>query len=371
MNVLINAYSLTTGGGQRILKDFLQHLYEFVQNTNIEIYVFVPNRTNYMKFENEKLKIFELPSLLKKNVMRPLVKYYFQKQIDLLKIDKVFSMGNIALNTEKPQLLLFHWPYAVYPEKYIWSNMDIKSYINRKIRLYLFQKNLKYANTVIAQTENIERRLNKYYKIENIVTIPNSVDIDNHLLASPHRFNLPDGKKLLYLTYYYTHKNLEIFIPLAQKIKKAKLDYKIIITIAENQHPSAKKFLEDVSKYKLQDVIYNIGPVNFDEISSLYAQCDAFIMPTLLESFGLTYVEAMYFKLPILTSDRDFARVLCKDSAFYFDPLNADDILHTIKMAFSNHTLLQGKVNSYTSLLEGFPTSKDVTKRYVEEIIKL
>jgi len=176
---------------------------------------------------------------------------------------------------------------------------------------------------------------------------------------------------LLYLTYYYTHKNLEIFIPLAQKIKKAKLDYKIIITIAENQHPSAKKFLEDVSKYKLQDVIYNIGPVNFDEISSLYAQCDAFIMPTLLESFGLTYVEAMYFKLPILTSDRDFARVLCKDSAFYFDPLNADDILHTIKMAFSNHTLLQGKVNSYTSLLEGFPTSKDVTKRYVEEIIKL
>lgn len=371
MNVLINAYSLTTGGGQRILQDFLQTLYDIAMEKKTMFYVYVPNRAEYAKFEHDYIKVFELPRILRKKIMQPFIKYFLIRQIKLLEISKVFSMGNIALRTSKPQLLLFHWAYAVYPDREIWSNMDSKSYINRKIRLYLFQKNLKYANTVIAQTENIEQRLHRYYNIENIVTIPNSIDIGSHTLNKKQNFDLPDGKKLLYLTHYYTHKNLEIFIPLAHKIKERKLDYKIIITITKNQHPLAKIFLEDVAKYELEDVIHNIGPVKFDEISSLYNQCDALLMPTLLESFGLTYIEAIFFKLPILTSDRDFARVLCKEVAFYFDPLDADDILHTIENAFLNNNLLEEKLNRYDSFLETFPTSEDVAKQYVEEIIKL
>jgi glycosyltransferase involved in cell wall biosynthesis len=268
-------------------------------------------------------------------------------------------------------MLLFHWAYAVYPEKVIWSNMDIKSYLNRKIRLLLFRKNLTYATTVIAQTKNIEERLRRYYGLENIVIIPNSVAVNSNPAGHHRSFDLPDGKKLLYLTHYYTHKNLEIFIPLAKKIQEKNLDYKLITTISEEQHPLAKKFLHDIAKLGLQGVIHNIGPVKFDETASLYKQCDALLMPTLLESFGITYIEAMYFKLPILTSDRDFARVLCTDSAFYFDPLDSADILNTIQNAFSGTGTLKEKTAQYALFLDGFPSSDDVAKKYVEEIIRL
>ena len=162
MNILINAYSLSTGGGQRILKDFLYYLSLNAIDNKIIFYVFVPCKSEYIRYENDYIKIFELPRKLRKKIMQPFIKYFFAKQIKHLEISKVFSMGNIALPTSKPQLLLFHWAYAVYPEKAIWSNMDFKSYLNRKIRLYLFQKNLKYANTVIVQTKNIEDRLNKF-----------------------------------------------------------------------------------------------------------------------------------------------------------------------------------------------------------------
>ena len=228
-----------------------------------------------------------------------------------------------------------------------------------------------YATRVIAQTRNIEERLQRYYGLENIVTIPNSVAINSHPAGHHRSFDLPDGKKLLYLTHYYTHKNLEIFIPLAKKIQEKNLDYKLITTISEEQHPLAKKFLHDVTKYGLQDVIHNIGPVKFEETASLYGQCDALLMPTLLESFGITYIEAMQFKLPILTSDRDFARELCKDSAFYFDPLESADILKTIQNAFSNTGSLEVKTAQYALFLKGFPSSDDVAKKYVEEIIRL
>ncbi len=371
MRILINAYSLTTGGGKRILKDFLQSLCAIAPEKKLIFYVCVASRSEYAVFENDYITFFELPPLLRKKYLQPMVRYYLARQIQKRKIDKVFSMGNIALPTDRPQLLLFHWAYAVYPEKVIWSNMDIKSYLNRKIRLSLFQKNLKYATTVIAQTSNIEERLRRYYGLENIVTIPNSVAINSHPAGHHRSFDLPEGKKLLYLTHYYTHKNLEIFIPLAKKIQERNLDYKLITTISDKQHPLAKKFLQDVAKLGLQDVIHNIGPVKLEETASLYRQCDALLMPTLLESFGITYIEAMHFKLPILTSERDFARAVCQDSAFYFDPLDSADILHTIQNAFSGTGTLEVKTAQYALLLDGFPSSDAVAKKYVEEMIRL
>ena len=38
----------------------------------------------------------------------------------------------------------------------------------------------------------------------------------------------------------------------------------------------------------------------------------------------------MQFGLPILTSDRDFARHICQDAALYFDPLDADSVARSM-----------------------------------------
>jgi len=54
------------------------------------------------------------------------------------------------------------------------------------------------------------------------------------------------------------------------------------------------------------------------------------LLPTLLESFSATYVEAMSFDCPILTSDLDFARGVCGDAAVYFDPWNPESIKNAI-----------------------------------------
>jgi glycosyltransferase involved in cell wall biosynthesis len=54
-------------------------------------------------------------------------------------------------------------------------------------------------------------------------------------------------------------------------------------------------------------------------------------LPTLLESFGNIYLEAMSLGVPILTSDRDFARWVCGESALFFDPLSAYSIVESIK----------------------------------------
>jgi glycosyltransferase involved in cell wall biosynthesis len=54
-------------------------------------------------------------------------------------------------------------------------------------------------------------------------------------------------------------------------------------------------------------------------------------MPTLLESYGLTYVEALYCGRPILTSDREFARWMCRDLAIYFEPTDPRSVVSAIE----------------------------------------
>ena len=60
----------------------------------------------------------------------------------------------------------------------------------------------------------------------------------------------------------------------------------------------------------LQHLI-NVGPLKQHELSGYYHHSSALILPTLIESFTATYLEAMHFDCPVLTSDLDFAREVC------------------------------------------------------------
>ena len=71
------------------------------------------------------------------------------------------------------------------------------------------------------------------YGLKNITIIPNAVTLEHTKKAPFYDFKLPKGTLLLCLSRYYPLKNLEIFVPLAEEIKKRGLDFKIIITIDE------------------------------------------------------------------------------------------------------------------------------------------
>ncbi len=76
--------------------------------------------------------------------------------------------------------------------------------------------------------------------------------------------------------------------------------------------------------------IVNIGPIMPKECASLYDECDALILPTLLECFSANYAEAMFMKKPILTTDLPFAKTVCGDAALYFAALNENDAVDKV-----------------------------------------
>ncbi len=370
-HIFINGLKSKIGGGKSILNNYLTLLKR--SNPKNNFIVLTPNRNEYKKYFSDFIEIIDIKNLYKSNVLFPLL-YYFviPKLLKDYSIDAILNFGDIVIPANIPQVYLFDWAYAVYPNSIAWKRMNLGDCLIRKIKLFVFKKNIKYATVVIAQTKTAKDRLESIYGLDNIKIVPNTVSLENISGGEFFNFNLPKDKiKLYYLTYYYSHKNLEIFLPLARKIKELSLPYCIVTTIAPTQHKKAEKFLNNIKNERLDDIILNIGPVAMTNVPSLYFQCNALLMPTLLESFSGTYVEAMYHQKTILTSNLDFAHDVCGEAAFYFDPLDINSILSSIKFAFKDNNMRIRKIEEGKNKLSQLLTWKQAFDKYQELLEKV
>jgi len=176
-----------------------------------------------------------------------------------------------------------------------------------------------------------------------------------------------DGKRtLLCLTRYYPHKNLEMLLELGRRIRDTGAPYVVLLTIAGDQGPAASALLRAVEQEGLGDVVVNLGTVPMEQVPALHRACDGLLLPTILESFSGTYVESMHWERPVFTSERDFARDVCGDAGWYFDPHDADDLLSVLRAAFEDPAEMSRRVALGRERSEGFPTWPEVTVKYVE-----
>ena len=368
--IFLNGLNAKAGGGKSILNNFLTLLK--ASPSPHQFLVLTPDAAAYKKYENERIKIVDIPRRYKNKGAFPIVySLILPKLLAKLNIDLLFNLADIPVRTKIKQVFLFDWSYAVYPNSVAWGMMGYKDFIIRKTKLFYFKTYLKYIDEIIAQTDTMKKRLSELYHFKHISVVPNAVSLENMVGGEDKDFALPDGIKLLYLTHYYPHKNLEIFLPLAQEIKKRKANYKIITTIAAEQHSSAKKFLADITELDVADVIHNIGPVDMKHVPSLYQQSDGLLMPTLLESFSGTYVEAMFHKIPIFTSDLDFAEGVCKNGAEYFNPMDAHSILNTLENIYQNKNKKNTLLAKATHVLNQLPNWNQAFAMYNDILDKV
>ena len=366
--IIINALNNNSAGGKSIFLNLLRQL------KNDESYTFViltSQNIDELRFENDRVNYKKMSSWYSKGVLAPIVyRYLIGKIIFKLNADLVINLGDLLIETTVKQVYWFDWAYATYPESLAWSRMSWFDYLNRKLKLYLIKKHIKKVHTVIAQTESNRKRLQVNYGISNIIVIPNAVSVDHYKSESaPHKKHA-GTINLMYLTRYYSHKNLEVILKVADTlIARNIFNISITLTVDKNQSRDAYNFIKQCAVNGRWKVIKNIGAIPMSEVPTAFANCHGLLMPTLLESFSGTYVEAMYHEKPIFTSDLDFARDVCANGAYYFDPLSELDIVDTILSAFEDLDDIQEKIDLNRMRLKQFKTWDNVG-RDVNDLIR-
>lgn len=245
------------------------------------------------------------------------------QKINRYKPDIVFSLGNIPVpRVAGFQALLIHNAYLVYPDTGArgMGKSDRLSLLGQKLGIRV---GLGSVNLVFCQTSVMRDRFRSTYNFSGqVLLMPNAIsDFLADTPASELALPIDSGLfSLLSLSRYYPGKNLDLILRCYEEYRNDLADTRCFLTISPEQHPGARSLLRKITSMGLANHIVNLGPIAQSELGRYYRAAGALLMPTLIESFSGTYLEAMHYSTPILTSDRDFAREVCGRAALYFEP---------------------------------------------------
>lgn len=269
----------------------------------------------------------------------------------------ICTSGPLYWKPKSPLLIGYNLAHHLYPESSYFKRIPYWMKIRWKIKwaIHRWRYN-KEATAIFVQTEDVNARLRKALKTDRIYTISNTYnDAYNHPKKFPNK--LPERKdgefRLLTISAFYLHKNLEIIPKVVDELRKLNERLiKFVVTLPENRY---KHIFENLYK----DSVLNVGFVPTIECPSLYQECDAMFLPTLLECFSASYAEAMVMRKPIMTSDLGFAHTVCKDAAIYFDPDNAVEIAKKIIKLKNDSALQESLIIKGTSQMHQFGNAED------------
>lgn len=249
--------------------------------------------------------------------------------------DVVWGLANFGLR--KPgahQAILFHKPQFIYEPRFTRVE-SVRPRLANWLGLRRLKRSLPATQLVFCQTRTAAERFRRYLGYAGRIAImPNAVSrFTDHGPPSqppPVVKRLRGRFALFCLTKFYSHKNLEMLAESFERYADELRDVTVLVTVEAGQHPRCPEFLRRIARPALREHVVNVGPLRQEELAGYYHACDGLILPTLLESFSGTYLEAMHYGKPILTSDLDFARDVCGDAAEYFDPFDPASVRDAI-----------------------------------------
>jgi glycosyltransferase involved in cell wall biosynthesis len=282
--------------------------------------------------------------------------------------DIVFTVfGPTFWRSKSKHIMGFALPWLINPDSKAFDELSLFKRFRKKLenryKAYYVKRD---ADFYITETEDTKSKLAKYLEInlDKIFVVGNtynsyfdSVDV---LISDKLPLKKENEFRLVTISHNYPHKNLKIIREVCKELHYSDLNYKFILTIDKK---SFKKLF-----YDLKDSVINIGPITSKECPSVYSECDALFLPTLLECFTASYPEALKMNKPILTSNLSFAHDICGDAAIYFNPFDSKDIADNIIILSNNEDLKNSLIDKGHERLNQFETAKSRAEKYLKII---
>ncbi|GAB2680583.1 hypothetical protein GCM10027036_38760 [Flavihumibacter cheonanensis] len=365
MKILINTASTLKGGGVQVALSFLNECkniggnnYHVILGITIQKLIdkssFPSNFYFYPISFRPATKVFSLSSH----------NQFFKNLEDEVKPDVVFTTsGPSYWRPKAPHLVGFNLAHHIYPDSPYFKKINLyrklRWRVKKMLAVYFFKRD---ADAYVVQTEDVNVRLKALLNKSSIYTVSNTISnfyinpiIKNNCLPS----KVSGEFRFLLLSAWYPHKNFEILKHIVRLLPYSyKSRVRFILTLPEEIFQ--QKFDKTFS-----DNIINVGPVNVEDGASLYTECDAIFLPTLLECFSATYAEAMVMEKPIITSDMGFAHTVCGDAALYFNPESPEEASQTICMLLDSTSLQKDLINKGKERLKIFGTAKERAEIYL------
>ncbi|ENW06163.1 glycosyltransferase [Acinetobacter beijerinckii] len=362
MKYIIDNSNLYAGGGIQVGTSFINDLnklnlpneYHIIQSFNMSksfVNVGFPDNFKFYNLDEKSQKSIRFRSL----TMRRLE--------NIIAPDCIFTVFGPSYHKSKfPKVVGFAIGHIIYRDSPYFKTLNIrekfKNFLTCEIKKIFFKKN---SDALIFETNDAMSRFENISKFKENYVVGNTINeifLESSKWESVFLRN-ENKKKILVVAANYPHKNLKI-IPfiIDNLITQKKIhDFEFVITV----EPEELSFPDCYNDY-----IQCIGKVSLEKLPSLYKQSMIVFIPTLLEIFSATYLEAMYMSKAIVASDMGFSRDICGDAALYCEPINIDEYANAIFTLLGNAKLRHDFEKKGLSQVLKFGSSMDRTKMYLD-----
>ena len=210
---------------------------------------------------------------------------------------------------------------------------DFKHSMRSLLRRISIKNVMKNSNRVIAVSSFLANSIKEYATNLKIEVVPNPVNTKKFCVN--FRQNAArKNKKILHISDLKTIKGIHIIIEAADKLRKKRSDF-VIIIIGGKRKPIKK--WRDSLKFRT-DFIKFLGEMNHEEIASYMRACDFFILPSLRESFGAVLIEAMACGKPVLTTRCGGPEeIVSSDVGIIIPPNDVDSLTNALDYMLDNY----------------------------------
>lgn len=246
-------------------------------------------------------------------------------------------MVNRILKKYKDEVIIYHGTSFILPffklrnVKYVLTVHDLGFLIFPKFyslpfRIYyalFFEKSLKNADIIIANSENTKNDLMRFYDIS-----PNKIHVTYLSHDDDFRGRIANGNRkggYILTVVGQLRKNTEAVIK-AYKQSDFLGDYNLLL-LGRVEDVYKKKLLKLVKELGISDKVIFLGYVSREDLIDLYSNAKVFVYMSNYEGFGIPILEAMSLRCPIVISEnRCFKEIVPCDFAYFANPLSVDDI---------------------------------------------
>ncbi len=343
-HVLVTMPWMTFGGAETLTYNYCR---EISKDINITFMTGLPSENEWeYKFKKISQNIYHLPEMFKQPAQ------YFDFISDYItnnKVDILHLVHNGFMFYMLPELKKRHPRLKIVLTLF---NDRVPEYVNGAIN---YQKQV---DRYVTDNNNVANSISKQLKTKTKITvIPNGIDTDNEF--NPDLFNhLEERKKLgikvdelaiFFIGRLSEEKNPNVFIEAAQICSKRNKKNKLKFFIVGDG--SMRKEVEDlIIKNKSASITY-LGYQT--DVAKYLSAADIFVLPSSIEGFPLSLLEAMAMNVVPIASDVGAVSDVLETDAYGFvvRPESAEEISEKIillskdtKKLIAMKKLARGKV---------------------------
>ena len=206
---------------------------------------------------------------------------------------------------------------------------------------------INHSTFVTAVSESLKKDTLEHFDIINdIEVVPNFIDLTRFQKQKKDHFKLAictnDEKLLIHISNFRPVKRIDQVIEIFDGVRK-KIPAKLLMVGDGPDRQKAEKMCRDLHACDDVRFLGKLGAV--DEILSV---CDAFIMPSESESFGLAALEAMACEVPVISSNAGgIPEVNIHGKTGYISEVgNVQDMINNTIKLLDNGSLTEFKTNA-------------------------